>query len=122
VTRRIAIILCTAMLLGACEEGVEPGMTQAPIRVSHSVARSHLDAIRRAAADEGITNFLAIALLAEEETGLDHCGRWACYGPSHHDCGGGPVISGGGDGPSSANQGGIGMNQIDQGSKSHTIN
>lgn len=120
-TRRVAILLCTAFLLGACEEGVEPGMTQAPIRVSNSVGRNHLDAIRDAAAAEGITNFLAVALLAEEETGLDHCGRWACYGPSHRDCSGGPVISGGGDGPCSANAGGLGMFQLDQGSESQTV-
>jgi murein DD-endopeptidase MepM/ murein hydrolase activator NlpD len=117
--RRVGMVLSAVLALSACED-VEPGMTEAPVRVSNSVARRHLTAIREGAAREGITNFLTVALLAEEETGLDHCGRWACQGPSHSDCGG-PVISGGGDGPCSINQGGLGMFQLDQGSESQTV-
>lgn len=125
-TRRISAalwvvpLLSTALALASCE-GIEPGMTQAPIRVDNRTGRRHLEAIRTAAASVGITNFLTIALLGEEETGLDHCGAWACSGPSHADCGGRPVISGGGDGPCSANAGGLGMFQLDQGSESQTV-
>jgi murein DD-endopeptidase MepM/ murein hydrolase activator NlpD len=115
-----AMVFASALFAASCGD-VEPGLTQAPIRVSNTQARRTLEGIREGAAREGITNFLAIALLAEEETGLDHCGAWACQGPAHADCGGRPVISGGGDGPCSINQGGIGMFQLDQGTESQTV-
>jgi murein DD-endopeptidase MepM/ murein hydrolase activator NlpD len=86
--------------------------------------RARATIIRDTARARGITDgALMIALLAEEETYLSHCASEfpACPGPNSSDCGGRAVISGGGDGPCSINQGGLGMFQIDDGTESDTV-
>jgi hypothetical protein len=81
--------------------------------------------IRDAARGRGIPEkaFL-LAGIAYDETGLAQCwseATWACQGPSSPDCGGGPVIAGSGDGPCSAEQGGLGMFQFDSGTFADTL-
>lgn len=92
--------------------------------LSAAVRRARATAIRDAARARGITDgALMVAMLAEEETGMAHCASEfrACPGPVSPDCGGAAVLSGGGDGPCSLNQGGLGMFQIDDGTEANTV-
>ena len=81
--------------------------------------------MKAAAAAKGVpNNAYLLAGIAYAETGLAHCwseATWACKGPNSSDCGGGPVIAGAGDGPCSAQQGGLGMFQFDAGTYSQTL-
>jgi len=81
--------------------------------------------IRDSAGARGISNAYLLAGIANTESNMAHCwseATWACQGPSSQDCGGGPVIAGAGDGPCSAQQGGLGMFQFDAGTYNDTLN
>lgn len=81
--------------------------------------------IRDVAADNGISAGYLLAGIAQAETRLCHCYEEygsACEGPGSVDCGGGPVLAGGGDGPCSIMEGGLGMFQFDGGTFDETIN
>jgi murein DD-endopeptidase MepM/ murein hydrolase activator NlpD len=110
-----------AMLAPGCAPMEEPGRSES--NVSAAVRRERATLIRDVARATGITNGLMVAMLAEEETYLSHCANEfpACPGPTAGDCGGRPVMSGGGDGPCSRDQGGLGMFQIDDGTESDTV-
>jgi uncharacterized protein (TIGR03382 family) len=72
----------------------------------------------------GVYNGALLAGIAISETGLAHCNAevtYGCPGPASSSCGGGPVIAGASDGPCSAEQGGLGMFQVDSGTFSQTI-
>jgi murein DD-endopeptidase MepM/ murein hydrolase activator NlpD len=112
---------------GCAQSGAEPESELGVARseLSASVRRARATTIRDAARADGITNGLVVAMLAEEETFLNHCHSeaptWSCPGPASPDCGGGAVISGGGDGPCSIDQGGLSLFQIDDGTESQTV-
>nr|MDQ3034209.1 peptidoglycan DD-metalloendopeptidase family protein [Myxococcota bacterium] len=115
------VALCAVVLSTSCAPSEPPGAAES--NISAAVRRERATLIRDTAAAAGITNGLMIAMLAEEETYLSHCSREfpACPGPAHADCGGSSIISGGGDGPCSINQGGLGMFQIDDGTEDDTV-
>ncbi|UJR86751.1 peptidoglycan DD-metalloendopeptidase family protein [Sandaracinus amylolyticus] len=119
-TRHLAFALaCVA--IASCAPAEEVAVLES--NVSAAVRRERATLIRDTARAAGITNGLLVAMLAEEETYLSHCASEfpACPGPGTADCGGRAVISGGGDGPCSVNQGGLGMFQIDDGTETQTV-
>jgi hypothetical protein len=120
VTRRVLASFALLALV-SCAPADEVGVLESD--VSAAVRRERATLIRDTARTAGITNGLVIAMLAEEETYLSQCAREfpGCSGPTHADCGGRPVLSGGGDGPCSINEGGLGMFQIDDGTESDTV-
>ena len=123
----LALAPLVAVIVGACaappadEESFESSAED--LSTSTRVAR--YARIRDAAAARGVANAYLLAGIAYTETTLAHCwseATWACQGPSSPDCGGGPVIAGGFDGPCSAQQGGLGMFQFDAGTFQQTLN
>jgi hypothetical protein len=81
------------------------------------------DIIKGAAAQRGVSNAVLVAGVAKHESGLAQCwseATWACAGPHSAECGG-PVLAGSGDGPCSAQQGGLGMFQFDAGTWWQTL-
>jgi acylphosphatase len=85
--------------------------------------KARCDIIRSTSAGKGITNALLVAGIAHHESGLAQCwseATWTCQGPWASDCGG-PVLAGAADGPCSAQQGGIGMFQLDSGTHAQTL-
>lgn len=127
---RVALGLGVVLALGAfgcAPNNAEPEgeLGVARSELSSAVRRARATTIRDAARADGITNGLMVAMLAEEETYLNHCHSeaptWSCPGPASPDCGGGAVISGGGDGACSLDQGGLSLFQIDDGTESQTV-
>lgn len=93
------------------------------LTLSPAAIEARCDAIKTTAAGRGITNPLVIAGVANHETHLVQClSEWPihCAGPYSADCGG-PVLAGSGDGPCSAQQGGLGMFQFDAGTYPQTL-
>jgi FG-GAP-like repeat/Tachylectin len=91
--------------------------------LSGAARKPRSEAIRDIAASRGLGNGVLLAGIAQVETGLSHCwseATWACQGPFSSYCGG-PVIAGAGDGPCSAQQGGLGMFQFDGGTYAQTL-
>ena len=85
---------------------------------------ARLAEIRDISAQMGLHNAALLGGVATSETGLAQCwseATFACKGPASPDCGGGPVIAGGADGPCSAMQGGLGMFQFDAGTYAQTV-
>lgn len=122
------LLLLLALPMTACngesdETAEEGGVSTAELTPSQKMPRYTL--IRDAARARGIgSKAFLLAGIANEETGMAQCwseATWACQGPASPDCGGGPVIAGAGDGPCSAQQGGLGMFQFDAGTYANTI-
>lgn len=85
--------------------------------------RERLALIRDVAAAAGISNGALIAGIAESETHVVQCwrdARYACMGAASPSCDGEPVIAGSADGPCEAQQGGLGMFQLDAGTWADT--
>ena len=123
---RLSMAIVLALGAFGCTQGSsDPELGVARSELSSAVRRSRATTIRDTARAEGITNGLMIAMLAEEETYLNHChseaSTWSCPGPASPECGGAAVISGGGDGACSINQGGLSLFQIDDGTESQTL-
>lgn len=120
--RFLAVTLVVLTLSCAPREAEDPGLAVA--NVSAAVRRQRATIIRDVAREQGITNGLMVAMLAEEETMLAHCAseyRPSCPGPVHTDCSGSPVLSGSGDGACHLDRGGLGMFQIDDGTEADTV-
>jgi hypothetical protein len=103
------------------DDYAEEGVIQQPL--SGAARRPRAATIRDVAAARGLTNGVLLAGIAQVETGLSHCwseATWACQGPFSSYCGG-PVIAGAGDGPCSAQQGGLGLFQFDGGTYAQTL-
>ena len=114
----IALAACVGVQTEDQTESVEGDLSS-----SQRQARSLT--IRDVAAREGLRSSFLLAGIANSETGMAHCwseATWACKGPSSSSCGGGPVISGSGDGPCHYREGGLGMFQFDAGTHSQTLN
>lgn len=113
-----------AAVAGCSSEDPTPersAKSEAPL--SAPARRARTDQIRAAAAARGVTNGLLVAGIASHESNLAQCWSeltWSCPGPYSPDCGG-PVMTGAGDGPCSAQQGGIGMFQLDSGTWWQTL-
>lgn len=106
--------LVVAAVCGAC--GAEPDVPAA--------RRERLALIRDVSAAAGISNGALIAGIAESETHVVQCwrdARYACMGPASPSCDGEPVIAGSADGPCEAQQGGLGMFQLDAGTWADTL-
>jgi GH25 family lysozyme M1 (1,4-beta-N-acetylmuramidase) len=132
----LAVSCCGLLLAPACgEESVYPGDGRAPagentgevsssINKATRVARYKL--IRSGAAAKGIPThgYMLAGIAYHESAGLSQCQSeltWACKGPASPDCNGGAIMAGAGDGPCSAQQGGLGIFQFDAGTYSQTI-
>ena len=123
----VALLVISGCVVGAdgdppddSDDSPEAGATQ----LSLSTKRPRYVQIREAARARGVTNAFLLAGIANDETGLAMCwseATWACQGPASPDCGGGPIIAGSGDGPCSAQQGGLGMFQFDAGTYQQTL-
>lgn len=113
------------LFLGACAAEpatppLQPVETSADALTS-AQRRFHLEAIRRVAAAQGITNALPLAGVASAESTLQQCDEGTyCPGPWSSYCGG-PVMAGGSDGACATRQGGIGLFQLDGGTYEQTI-
>lgn len=122
--------LLVAVVAGGCAAA---GTGDPDLEESGEVRESNLSAAQRrvraehlrdVSASRGITRGWLVAGIANAETQMSHCWSeltWACKGPASADCGGGPVVSGAGDGACSLKQGGLGMFQFDAGTHSQTL-
>ncbi len=127
--RAAAAVLAT-LVIGGCaatgtgeSEGDESGESRASSLTS-AQRRVRAEHLRDVSASRGLTKGWLIAGIANAETQMSHCWSeltWACKGPASADCGGGPVVSGAGDGPCSIKQGGLGMFQFDAGTHTQTL-
>ncbi len=127
--RAAAGLLATAVIGGCAASGAgeSDGEDSGESRASNLTSAQRKDRakhLRDVSASRGITKGWLIAGIANAETQMSHCWSeltWACKGPASADCGGGPVVSGAGDGPCSIKQGGLGMFQFDAGTHSQTL-
>jgi hypothetical protein len=120
-----APLLALAPACGSDESDAHESLRAVEAELNQAERMARYAQIRDAASTRGIdrTAYL-LAGIAYAETGLAHCwseATWACQGPNSADCGNGPVIAGAGDGPCSAQQGGLGMFQFDAGTYSQTL-
>lgn len=122
---RIFTGLVLLLATTACVEESEPPDTDSTSSEIATPRRDRATLIRTISGDFGLgQGALLIAGVANAETGLAHCwdeAQWACQGPPSADCGWGPVISGAGDGPCWAREGGLGMFQFDGGNHDQTL-
>lgn len=120
----VVLALSSLVVLGACLGEPEPGdIAAAESNLTSAQRRTRAGHIRDAAAANGITQGYLLAGIADSETSMSQCWSeltWACQGPHSSECGG-PVVAGAGDGPCSAQQGGLGMFQFDAGTYSQTL-
>ncbi len=112
-------------LVAACAPGPDdtPSKSEAPLTSTDRVPR--YARIRDVAASRGLQDkaFL-LAGIANHESGMAMCYAEAtqyCAGPPSPDCGGGPVMAGGGDGPCADRAAGLGMFQFDAGDYDDTL-
>ena len=108
---------------GPAEEAGEDGEENLEQRSDAFSVQERCDLIKGAAGAHGVDNALLVAGIAKHESGMAQCwseATWHCAGPYSDDCGG-PVLAGSGDGPCSAQQGGLGMFQFDAGTWWQTI-
>jgi len=114
----------TACSLVACAPGTDEASDESVADRADAVStQARCDLIKQAAAERGVHNALLVAAVAKQKSGLAQCwseATWHCAGPHSPDCGG-PVLAGSGDGPCSAQQGGIGMFQLDAGTVWQTL-
>ncbi len=121
----IASLSLATAALPACSQGPEDTIEQSSSEVaSQAIRNGYYAAIRDVARANGVVNnaFLLGGIAVQEST-LTQCwvdAQWACQGPSSPDCGGGPLIAGGGDGTCA--QGGLGLFQFDAGTQQDTLN
>ncbi|HJL45610.1 MAG TPA: M15 family metallopeptidase, partial [Polyangiaceae bacterium LLY-WYZ-15_(1-7)] len=127
-------LLSLLPLLAACAMPVGEGdassdaVRAAEQPLSAAERRERAALIRDLFAEQGITQGWLAAGLADAETMMTHCrygetGYWeraGCSGPESAECGG-PVLAGGGDGPCSLREGGLGMFQFDAGDFDETL-
>jgi len=122
--RALALVLTSVFVLGACMGDAEPGdIASAESNLTSAQRRVRAGHIRDAAMANGITQGYLLAGIADSETSMSQCWSeltWSCQGPHSSECGG-PVVAGSGDGPCSAQQGGLGMFQFDAGTYSQTL-
>lgn len=114
---------CAAAGTGESDGEEESGETRES-SLTAAQRKDRAEHLRDVAFSRGITRGWLIAGIANAETQMSHCWselKWACKGPVSDDCGGGPVVSGAGDGPCSLKQGGLGMFQFDAGTHSQTL-
>ena len=104
---------------GFADVGVLVPGSGAP-HVDQSAAEPKLNALRQAAAAEGLYNGLLLAGVANQESaGLNHCYTGSfCQGPPSPECANG-LLAGGGDGTCA--QGGLGAFQFDAGTQAGTL-
>ena len=114
-----------AFVMPACAAETSDGSPAVGSDDVTSVDRNPLYAkIRDAARASGVGNaYLLAGLAMHESAGFNMCwdGRNFCPGPNSPDCGGRPIMAGGGDGPCSVQQGGLGLFQFDDGTYAQTI-
>jgi len=126
---RVAAALFATALIGGCaatgaDESDGEDSESRDSNLTATQRRERAQHLRDVSAARGITKGWLVAGIANAETLMSHCWSeltWACKGPASADCGGGPVVSGAGDGPCSAKQGGLGMFQFDAGTHSQTL-
>jgi hypothetical protein len=123
---RLLPIVAVAFVVTACGASSESGDScPAGSSLPPGDRTARYAKIRDVARVHGIpSNAYLLAGIANDETDLAQCwseATWACKGPNSPDCGGGPVIAGAGDGPCSAEQGGLGMFQFDSGTYDQTV-
>lgn len=127
---RVAAALFASVVVGGCaatgagETDEEESGESLPSSLTSAQRRERAQHLRDVSFSRGLVNGWMIAGIAQAETQMSHCWSeltWACKGPASADCGGGPVVSGAGDGPCSLKEGGLGMFQFDAGTHSQTL-
>ena len=127
---RVAAAILTSVVASGCAatsdsetDGEESGESRAS-NLSSAQRRDRAQHLRDVSFSRGLNNGWMIAGIAQAETQMSHCWSeltWACKGPASADCGGGPVVSGAGDGPCYLKEGGLGMFQFDAGTHTQTL-
>jgi hypothetical protein len=127
---RVAAAMIASVVVGGCaaagegETDEEEGGETLASNLTSAQRKERAQHLRDVSASRGLANGWMIAGIAQAETQMSHCWSeltWACKGPASADCGGGPVVSGAGDGPCSIKEGGLGMFQFDAGTHSQTL-